>query len=102
MEYPIFETYPAVYRDRHGTETTVIYNDGQRVWCLLRGITFIGWMLDDFEPAPGADPDVLATFTLQRGENYTELCGCELEWDMPAQVVARPTKRRQTCTRDCV
>ena len=94
MRYPIDEQYPAVYRDAHGEAATVLHKDGEHLRMTVRGVTFAGTMLDDFEPLGGSDPAALSTFTLDIGEyyyygggNYTRLCGCEIEYEAPVTMV---------------
>ena len=85
MEYPIDEVYPAIYRDDRGEERTVIRNDGQRLWMTVRGVTFADVSPDGFEPIEGTDSDALTAFTFNRNE----LCGCEIEYDVPQPMVDR-------------
>jgi len=81
------DAYPATYRDARGEEATVIYNDGKTLQMTLRGVTFTGDSLNDFEPTvPLADPR-LAEFPLHRwNENVVELCACVIEFEMPLPV----------------
>ncbi len=83
MEYPIYEEYPAWYRDARGEEETVIRNDGESLRMTVRGVEFAGWMLDDFEPVEGTDPAALEPFTLHSGS----LWGYEIEYDVSQPMI---------------
>lgn len=74
-----FVAYPAVYRDQHGSESTIIYNDGRNLTMRVRDVDFSGTSFDDFAPADETNPQDPRTFTL----NHNELCDCELSWQMP-------------------
>ena len=89
LKYPLDETYPAIYRDAHGTERATIHNDGNWLRLTVRGLTFEGWMLDDFEQVEGTPPDALQTFTLTptNGQGVGELCHCEIEYEAPMPLV---------------
>jgi hypothetical protein len=43
-------TYPARYKDRNGSETTAILNDGALLTMVVRGVRFEGNDFDSFEP----------------------------------------------------
>lgn len=79
----MLQSYPAKYRDATGEETTVILNNGAELEVTLRGVRFVGTMLDDFEPSVIGDPEVLNTFVIHCGM----LCDCVFEWEMPIAVV---------------
>ncbi len=64
--------YPALYRDAHGEEATVIENDGKTLRMVVRGVEFTGTMFDDFEPSIAQDDPDLAPFSLYCGS----LCSC--------------------------
>jgi len=74
--------YPALYRDAHGEEATVIENDGKTLRMVVRGVEFTGTMFDDFEPSIARDDPVLASFTLHFGM----LCACAIECEMPLPI----------------
>ncbi len=78
------EAYPTSYQDDLGRVSTIIYNDGTQLRMNLRGVDFLGTMLDDFEPCLPQDAPDLQTFTFF-DKKY--LCGFTLEWDMPLSVV---------------
>lgn len=89
MQYPISEEYPAVYRDRHGEEHTVLRNDGKNLAMTVRGVEFTGQALDDFEPATGTDPVLLNLFTFnQHSTDTMELCDFEIVYTMSILMVA--------------
>ena len=87
MEYPIDENYPAVFRDAYGEESTVIHNDGKQLRMIVRGVEFVGTMLDDFEAVEGTDPAALTQFSLDRGTNFVDLCGYVIEYEAPVALV---------------
>lgn len=76
-------TYPAVYTDARGVESTSITNDGETLRLLLRGVSFVGPDFDALEPEPGDLDRAQARFTLAQGC----LHACVLEWTMPMLVV---------------
>jgi len=81
--------YPATYRDRNGEEITAIHNDGKTLRMVVRGVEFVGRMLDDFAPVglDGNDP-ALASFHLgHHPQDEPMLCDCVIAYDMPLPVV---------------
>ena len=74
--------YPALYRDAHGEEATVIENDGKTLRMVMRGVEFEGTMFDDFEPSIAKDDPALASFLL----HGNALCSCVIECDIPLPV----------------
>jgi len=78
--------YPAVYRDAHGEEHTVVENDGQTLRMIVRGVEFISkpfGSFDDLRPTI-EDEAELSSFTFDR---YRELVAATLQFDMPLPVV---------------
>ena len=73
--------FPTTYRDKFGTETTVIQNDGKILLMTLRGIEFVGSMFDDFEPKNPENAD-LNSFAF----NHGYLCSCEIDCEIPVQI----------------
>jgi hypothetical protein len=74
--------YPALYRDAHGEETTVIENDSKTLRMTVRDVEFTGAEFDDFEPSIVQDDPALALFTLY----HDSLCSYVLECDIPLPV----------------
>ena len=75
-------TYPTRYKDRNGSETTAIHNDGALLTMVVRGIPFEGNDFDSFEPKDRRDPTQLSSFTFL----YGSLCFCVIEADIPVSV----------------
>ncbi|HEV3146271.1 MAG TPA: DUF6304 family protein [Gemmataceae bacterium] len=75
------DRYPATYSDAHGSETSIIDNDGETLGLSLRGVEFVGSDFDSLEPK-GAAPEQLRPFTLNQGC----LCSCRIECRIPAPV----------------
>lgn len=75
--------YPAQYRDRFGSETTAIHNDGTLLTMVVRGVRFEGRGFDGFEPKDCFDPTRFSTFTFLDGC----LCYCVIEADIAVPVV---------------
>lgn len=73
--------FPTTYRDKFGTETTAIQNDGKVLLMTLRGVEFVGSMFDDFEPKNPKVSD-LNSFVF----NHGWLCACEINCEIPVQV----------------
>jgi hypothetical protein len=73
--------FPTTYRDKFGTETTVIQNDGKVLSMTLRGVEFVGSMFDDFEPKNPEEPD-LNSFVF----NHGWLCSYEIDCEIPVLV----------------
>lgn len=80
-------TYPARYKDRNGSETTELHNDGALLTMVVRGVKFEGNDFDRFEPKDCPDPTQLASFTFLHGS----LCFCVIEADISVPVVT-PTR----------
>ncbi len=78
-----WHVYPTIYTDSHGTEHTLMFNDGKALEMEIRGVRFRGSDLDMFEPSDESPPSRLASFTLSR----QELCDCRIDFDMP-QVIS--------------
>jgi Family of unknown function (DUF6304) len=74
--------YPALYRDAHGEEATLIENDGKTLRMVVRGVEFTGRMFDDFEPSIAQDDPALVPFSLYCGS----LCSYVIECDIPLPV----------------
>ncbi len=55
---------PAVYRDAHGEEATVIENDGKMLRMVVRGVEFTGTRFEDFEPSITQYDPAVASFLL--------------------------------------
>lgn len=78
--------YPATYTDAHGTESTVITNDGETLRMVVRGVEFSGRDFETWEPTEGTASEHLQTF--QVGE-YGSIYGFRLECSMPIPVYNR-------------
>lgn len=79
--------YPAVYRDAHGEEQTVIENDGQTLRMAVRGVGFVSipfGSFDDFAPVVENTADI-STF---RFGSFGGLIAAALSFDMPIPIVA--------------
>lgn len=87
------EAYPAVYQDDFGKVPTIIYNDGTQLRMNLRGVDFVGIMIDDFEPCSSQETPDLQTFTFF---DTKYLCGFTLEWDMPLSVMVNNERHQAT------
>ncbi len=74
-------TLPTTYRDKFGTETTVIQNDGKVLSVTLRGVEFVGSMFDDFELKNPNESDI-NSFVF----NHGYLCSCEIDCEIPVQI----------------
>lgn len=90
------DAYPARYRDRLGEVATTIYNNGRELRMHLRGVDFVGTMLDDFEPCLPYDAPALQPFTFEHTQQLTPpstisplwvLCDFTLEWRMAVSVM---------------
>lgn len=77
------QEYPATYTDAHGSEKTVITNDGETLRMVVRGVEFSGKSFDLLSPKSGTPQSQLATFTL----NLDCLCACQMEWQMPVPIL---------------
>jgi len=75
--------YPARYRDKSGEETTSISNDGEVLRMDLRGVGFVGRMLDDWEPVEPIAPDIAARFTF----DFDQLSDYALRFAIPVPVM---------------
>lgn len=75
--------YPARYQDRFGAETTTIFNDGETLTMVVRGIQFQGKDFDRFEPKDTADTSQLSSFSFTQGS----LCSCVINADIAVPVV---------------
>ncbi|MCU0353775.1 MAG: DUF6304 family protein [Cytophagales bacterium] len=77
--------FPARYTDAQGTIDTWIANDGRNLKMVLEGVTFIGHDFDSLELAE-SDPDSIPKrFTIH--PKWNQLCNCQLECDIPVQVI---------------
>jgi hypothetical protein len=76
--------FPAKYSDAHGSETTVIDNDGETLRLFLRSVEFVGSDFESFEPK-GAAHEQLRSFTLYNGR----LSACRIECQIPVSVLDR-------------
>lgn len=80
-------SYKATYSDANGQEQTAIHNDGNTLEMRVRGVLFIGWMLDDFKPTISPDDAALSTFSLSRdSDGSATLCAYTLTFDMPLPI----------------
>jgi len=81
-------TYPAIYRDAHGEEHTVIENDGQTLRMIVRGIEFVSKAFGSFEflTAQNRDEAISAGFALDR---YDDLLAATIIYEMPLMVIVR-------------
>jgi hypothetical protein len=77
--------YPAVFTDRHGSDTITIINNGGELRMTLRGVEFVGSDFDDFHAEIGAVAARIAPFDLH--PKYGGLCSYVLEFDIPIPVV---------------
>jgi hypothetical protein len=87
-------SYAARYEDRRGQEATTIWNDGEMLRVIVRGVEFAGY--HPFSLKPTADPNSpqLVGFVLDPRPRYAdELCAYVLEYDVPIPVVAREEVR---------
>jgi hypothetical protein len=79
--------YPAVYRDSHGEEVTVVRNDGETLRMTVRGVEFVSKFVDDWEPTITLDASALTAFSLH---NYPSddvyLSDFVVAFDMPLPV----------------
>ena len=57
-------SYPTVYRDKFGEEVTTIYNDGQELRMIVRGVEFVSNSFHSFNCPPDTDQSLLERFTL--------------------------------------
>ena len=80
-------SYPTIYRDKIGEETTTIDNDGRELRMVVRGVEFRGGDFDCLEPTEKQDASRLACFTLQKGD----LCSCVIECKIPVRVAGAET-----------
>lgn len=78
-------TYSAVYTDAHGTEQTIIENDGIQIRVVLRGVPFEGTDFDGLEPTIATDDPRLSRFSL----HHNELCACHIDCKIPLPIVER-------------
>lgn len=73
--------YAAKFTDAHGTEETVISNDGEYLRMTVRGVDFESdQCFEDFEPVKGTPPEVAAQFP-------RFLRPCQIECEIPVFVV---------------
>lgn len=88
----MLESYPALYRDHLGEETTFIRNDGGELSMTLRGVEFRSEDDVEWEPCE-PDPSRLSLFRLN---DLIEgvLCDYTLEWDMPVTVMKHNVARQ--------
>ena len=79
-------TYPAIYRDDQGKETTVIENDGQTLRMVVRGVAFISRPFGSFDSfTPEAQEEAsLAHFAL---DSYRDLVAATLVFEVPMPLV---------------
>src|SRR5690349_9062627 len=84
-------SFPTTYRDKFGTETTVIQNDGKVLSMTLRGVEFVGSMFDDFEPK---NPEAAALNSFVFNHGY--LCSYDIDCEIPVQitVAGNPVKSK--------
>lgn len=73
--------YPARYRDANGDEETTIRNDRETLRMVVRGVAWSGSDFDSLEPEASTAPELLAQFTLHRGD----LARCELTCEIHAR-----------------
>jgi len=92
------DSYPATYTDVHGTEATVITNDGETLCITIRGVEFKGSDFDLLEPCDDATPDQLKGFSL----NQNELCSCRIECAIPILISDRGNPSQGTLTVDLI
>ena len=78
-------TFPGVYRDKHGSETIELHNDGDILRTTIRGVAFCGDDFDSLAPAADTAPDALVSFTLGAGS----LCDCGLRVEIPIHISLR-------------
>ncbi len=76
--------YPAVYRDVHGKENTVIENDGNKLRTTIRGVELVADAPDGFSPAESTPFEMLARLPLYLGD----LCSYVLDFDIPTRIIA--------------
>jgi hypothetical protein len=76
------QEYPATYTDVHGSEKTVITNDGKTLRMVVRGVEFSGISFDLLSPSAEIPQNQLETFTL----NSECLCACRIEWLMAVPI----------------
>ncbi len=82
-----WHAYPATYSDGHGTEHTLIFNDGETIGLEIRGVRFSGRDFDGLSPSHEAPLTSLAKFTL----NKQELCDCTIACEMPLVISSSPS-----------
>ncbi len=75
--------YPARYADKFGTEKIEIYNNGEELSMIIRGVTFNGGDFDDFAPASGTLPNKLKKFSF---DSHQTLVDHELECEIPIAI----------------
>lgn len=75
--------YPAVYRDVHGEEHTVIENDGQTLRMVVRGVELATDDPDSFSPMGTPPVTLLARLPM----SFSYLCSYVLEFDVIVSVV---------------
>jgi hypothetical protein len=86
----VLEEYRGIYRDRHGEESVIIRNDGQKLSMTIRGVDFSGHSMDGMEPTDKSDRPALANFILnQYSENACHLCACRIAYEVPLPVIDR-------------
>ena len=77
-------SYPANYRDEFGAETITIFNDGQTLSLVLRGIEFKGNNFHSFNISQDTDLSKRNQFNLYSDE----LCGYSMDCDIPVWLVS--------------
>ena len=85
-------SYPTIYTDARGSETTTILNDGELLHLQVRGIEFSGSGFDSLGIAKDYSPEQLAKVNLHRGD----LCSCRIECRIPIPVHERGRERDGT------
>jgi len=76
-------SFPAHYCDARGQEATTIFDDGRTLRMVVRGVDFSGPDFERFEPPPGMEDAIGASFSLCDNS----LADCVLEWEMPIGMV---------------
>ena len=74
--------YPAQYKDRFGTESTIIIDDNRSIKLTLRGIEFSGGYFS-LSVVSGANPDLTKPFYFFEDE----LCAYSLDFELPIIVI---------------
>lgn len=76
-------SYPTIYHDEYGEETTTIYNDGNTLSMIVRGIKFSGHNFHSFNFPEGVDNSKRQLFNLF----LDELCAYSLDCEIPIWLV---------------